>query len=260
MAVTLPTEARRRNKVVLALKHAIMECCDDKDAWLEMGYGTDTGSWIADHPRLLRSLDWGDPDYGSHVIAAVEHMLAQHPDNAQVLLEYRNGVLADWIRLREPGVYVDLYKDRGPVRTAVPEDVAGDHACFVIMSFSANPALQDFYDNAIKPTVETFGYHCERVDEQDFNGSIRDRIVQGIKTARFIVADVTEARPNCYYELGMAHALGKDVIHITHSLDDVHFDIRDFNFIVYRRQQELSDKLRRRIVATVGAAGGADLV
>ncbi len=254
MAVTLPTDVRRRNKVVLALKRAIMECCD-KDAWLELGYATGTQAWIVDHPRLLRSLDWGDSDYGPNVIAAVEHILAQHLDNVQVLLEYRNGVLADWIRDQEPDVYTDLYKGVGPLRTTIPAVPADDHMCFVIMSFSGDPALQDFYDNAIKPIVETLGYRCERVDEQDFNGGIRDQIVHDIKAARFIVADVTQARPNCYYELGMAHALGKDVIHITHSIDDVHFDIRDFNFIVYRRQRELADKLHKRIIATVGAAG-----
>ena len=231
-----------------------MECCD-KDAWLELGYATGTRAWIVEHPRLLRSLDWGDPDYGPNVIAAVEHILVQHSDNVQVLLEYRNGVLADWIRSQEPDVYADLYRGMGPRKIVLSVSPADDQICFVIMSFSGDPGLQDFYDNAIKPTVEALGYRCERVDEQDFNGSIRDQIVHDIEVARFIIADVTQARPNCYYELGMAHALGKEVIHITHSIDDVHFDIRDFNFIVYRRQHELADKLRKRIMATVGTAG-----
>lgn len=128
--------------------------------------------------------------------------------------------------------------------------------CFVIMSFSGNPILQDFYEKSIKPTVESLGYRCERIDEQEFNGSIRDRILQNIRQARFIIADVTEARPNCYYELGVAHSVGKEVIHLTNSTKDIHFDIKDFNFIVYSRQDELSRKLKQRIEATVGGSSG----
>jgi len=123
--------------------------------------------------------------------------------------------------------------------------------CFVIMSFSNNPQLQDFYDMAIKPTVEKLGFTCERVDEQEFNGSIKDKILQNIRKAKFIIADVTEARPNCYYELGIAHALGKNVIHLANSSNDIHFDINDFNFIIYNRATELKERLKARIESTV---------
>lgn len=123
--------------------------------------------------------------------------------------------------------------------------------CFVIMSFSNNPQLQDFYEMGVKPTVEELGYRCERVDEQDFNGSIKQKIIDNIKKAKFIIADVTEARPNCYYELGIAHALEKPVIHITNNTSDIHFDITDFNFIVYKRVGELKEKLEKRITNTI---------
>ncbi len=68
------------------------------------------------------------------------------------------------------------------------------------------------------------------------------------------MADVTEARPNCYYELGIAHALGKEVIHLANDSADIHFDIKDFNFILYSRVTDLQQKLEQRIAATVGTA------
>jgi hypothetical protein len=131
-----------------------------------------------------------------------------------------------------------------------------EELCFVIMSFSGNPRLKDFYGKAIKPTVRRLGYRCERVDEQHFNDSIRQRILDNIRRARFLIADMTEARPNCYYELGIAHALDKEVIHITNDIKDIHFDIRDFNFIVYDNIDGLKTKLRERIRATVGERSG----
>lgn len=139
---------------------------------------------------------------------------------------------------------------RDPQKPEIPE--INDELCFVIMSFSGNPQLKDFYDKAIKPTVRKLGYRCQRVDEQHFNDSVRFHILDNIRRARFIVADMTEARPNCYYELGIAHALEKEVIHLARESKDVHFDVHDFNFIIYERIDELKRRLHDRIVATVG--------
>ncbi len=134
----------------------------------------------------------------------------------------------------------------------VSSDNGDNDLCFVIMSFSGNPRLEDFYRKAIQPTVKRLGYQCKRVDEQQFNSSITARIRDNIRRARFIIADVTEARPNCYYELAVAHTLGKEVIHLTNNIQDVQFDIKDFNFIIYQTIDELRKKLRERIKATVG--------
>ncbi len=124
-------------------------------------------------------------------------------------------------------------------------------SCFVIMSFSNNPTLRDFYEKSIKPTVTKLGYKCERIDEKEFNGKIADEIIKNIKKSHFIIFDSTEARPNCYYELGVAHALGKEVIHISNSIENIHFDVRHFNFIIYSRIDELTKKLKNRIVHTI---------
>ncbi len=104
---------------------------------------------------------------------------------------------------------------------------------------------------AVKPTIEESGFRCERVDEQEFKGSIKDKILHNIRKAKFIVADVSESRPNCYYELGIAHALGKTVIHLANDSKDIHFDIHDFNFIIYSRVADLKDRLKKRIESTI---------
>ena len=123
--------------------------------------------------------------------------------------------------------------------------------CFVIMSFGGNPTLQDHYELAIRPTVEGFDLDCIRVDELDYNGKITEKIIGLIRNAHFIIADLTEERPNCYYELGYAHALNKIVIHTINKQSSIHFDVKDYNFIVYARVQELTERLRKRIEATL---------
>jgi hypothetical protein len=123
--------------------------------------------------------------------------------------------------------------------------------CFVIMSFGDNPTLQDHYDLGIKPTVEECGFECVRADEVEHNLRITETIIGLIRNAHFVVADLTDERPNCYYELGYAHALRKNVIHTINKESSVHFDVKDYNFIVYTRLQELRDRLKQRIEATV---------
>lgn len=151
-------------------------------------------------------------------------------------------------------IIIDEYKNNNSnQKISVPKyNKVDNEFCFMIMSFSENPIIQNSYKKAIKPIVSQFGYKCERIDEQEFNGHITEKIINNIKNARFIIADLTGARPNCYYELGIAHNLDKDVIHLTNSMKDIHFDIKDFNFIIYKNTEELMNKLKKRIQGTIG--------
>src|SRR5262245_13854859 len=119
--------------------------------------------------------------------------------------------------------------------------------CFVIMSFGDNPVLQDHYELGIRPVIEECGFECIRADEIEHNQRITSTVIDRIQHADFILADLTDERPNCYYELGYTHTLRKNVIHTINKASSVHFDVRDFNFIVYTRLQDLQEKLKNRI-------------
>ena len=56
-------------------------------------------------------------------------------------------------------------------------------------------------------------------------GLITDQIWQGIRRAEVLVADITGTNPNVFYELGLAHALGKEVILLSQSREPPPFDI-----------------------------------
>ncbi len=59
-----------RRQRILALAKAIQATFASSE-WVETGYLTSTDEYIDNHPRLLRSLFWGDEDYKGHVIDAV---------------------------------------------------------------------------------------------------------------------------------------------------------------------------------------------
>jgi len=162
-----------------------------------------------------------------------------------------------WDKQLQPG-FICRLTPRGLALVANPREleeifpIPKDDLCFVIMSFSEDKRLADFYRFGIKAAVEGAGYRCARVDEVEHNRRITDLVLQQIESSRFVVADLTEARPNCYYELCWAHRAKKDVVLSVHSSTPIHFDVKDYNFIVYESASELHDRLHRRIVESIG--------
>jgi hypothetical protein len=84
-----------RGRTIIALSGAVLGTFSSSE-WAELGYITDTDDWIDRHPRLLRSLSWGDDDYKGHVLDALKHILDKDPANLGRLLEYQP--IADWLK------------------------------------------------------------------------------------------------------------------------------------------------------------------
>lgn len=103
--------------------------------------------------------------------------------------------------------------------------------CFTLMPFSKE--FNDLYQDQLKPLIESLSLTCLRADEVFSTGAIIEDIWENINKARFLVADVTGRNPNVFYELGIAHAIDKEVIIITQKIDDVPFDTKHIRHIVY---------------------------
>jgi hypothetical protein len=87
--------------------------------------------------------------------------------------------------------------------------------CFVIMGFGKKTDYQTgrvldldaSYRNMIKPAVEDTGLECIRADEIVHSGVIDIPMYQQIFTADVVIADLSTANSNAFYELGVRHAL-----------------------------------------------------
>src|SRR6266851_244935 len=85
--------------------------------------------------------------------------------------------------------------------------------CFVLMPFDTE--LTKFYESAVKPVVQEFNMACERADDiAAGNTDILNDVWIWLNEARFMIADLTGRNANVYYELGIAHTLGKRVVSI----------------------------------------------
>ena len=103
--------------------------------------------------------------------------------------------------------------------------------CFVIMPFSES--FNEIYEKIYIPAMQAVGLEPLRADAIYDNQSIIHDIIQSIKDAALILAEVTGRNPNVNYELGMAHALEKEVVIVTSNKDDVPSDYRHLRYIHY---------------------------
>jgi hypothetical protein len=114
--------------------------------------------------------------------------------------------------------------------------------CFVAMPFDGS--CDSAYYNAILPACAELSVKCERLDADLSEQSIVQQIVNGIYDADVVIADITGANPNVFYELGISHALpypNKTIV-IAKKGTKIPFDIHSFRIIQY--DDEIKEGLR----------------
>jgi len=116
-------------------------------------------------------------------------------------------------------------------------------SCLVLMAFNADRELRLEIDRAIQDG----GFVALRLEEiVSPRSGLLSALGQALKDARCVIADLTEKNPNVFYELGLAHAMGKPTIIITGSMDDVPFDLQHLRIIRYDHSEDRAN-LRRQI-------------
>lgn len=111
------------------------------------------------------------------------------------------------------------------------------------------------YD-AIRQASENAGLRCRRADDIWENAAIIQDVVALIDRSRIVVCDCSGRNPNVFYEAGIAHTLGREVILITQSEHDIPFDLRHLRYIRYHNNGEgraaLTQALQARMQTLLG--------
>jgi hypothetical protein len=123
----------KANRVTLALGRAIEATFTPGD-WLELGLITDSDDIIRSHRRLLRSLEWGDPDYSGNILEVLPKILGDRrgprlsPRATDrfpnlTLVEEKVG-LKEWLAANDRQLYQELYAGEDSVVLNELDDAA----------------------------------------------------------------------------------------------------------------------------------------
>ena len=137
-------------------------------------------------------------------------------------------------------------RERPAIDTVVRDTV------FILMSMDPQDAALVDVHQTIRQVCGEFGLHASRIDDIEHSDRITDRVLEQIESAEFIVADLSGERPNVYYEIGYAHALGKRPILVRRAGTRLHFDLVVHNTPEYPNITTLREILRRRFEAILG--------
>lgn len=125
-----------------------------------------------------------------------------------------------------------------------------EQSCFVIGPFAESQSA--IYRSIIRPTVIELGLSCHRADELFTNRAIMEDIWRSLCTARVIIADLTDRNANVFYELGIAHTLGKETILLSkRDSERIPFDIQGIRQIRFEDSPSGGIELRRQLKATL---------
>ena len=105
-----------------------------------------------------------------------------------------------------------------------------DKVCFIISAIgeSGTPTREradKVYKYLIAPVCEDLGYKPIRVDHVNAVDNINETIINYLKTAHMVIADMTEHNPNAFYELGFRQALELPLVPIIESGGKLPFDV-----------------------------------
>lgn len=104
---------------------------------------------------------------------------------------------------------------------------------------------------SIQGACSEIGLRCKRADDIWANSTIIQDIFDLIFVSTIVVVDFTGRNSNVMYETGIAHTLGKHVVPITQSMDDIPFDLQSHRVLKYLPNEEglqtLQSELSRRL-------------
>lgn len=239
MRQELPREMRYR---LLKLKNEISERFTESN-WEELGVFVGCTEIINGEDRLYRSLRFQDPDYDGHILSVLEKIARQ---DARMIDDVEQYVLSKFSLEDLGDVSLNGMICR-PKVFAIPDHVT-DQTLVALMI----PFAKEFENvtHAIKLAAEDVGLRCERANDIWEDATIIQDIFSLIYRARIVVCDFSSRNPNVFYEAGIAHTLGREVVPLVQNKGDIPFDLQHHRHLMYFPNEqglaELKNSLRDR--------------
>jgi len=126
---------------------------------------------------------------------------------------------------------------------------ASDGKPYVFVAMPFRKETDDTYEYGIQNAVRASGFVCERADLSVFTGDVMEWVKQRIKSASLVVADLTDANPNVYLEVGYAWGAGVPTVLLVRDQGTLKFDVRGQRCLPYDRIKDLEIALTKELSA-----------
>lgn len=201
------------------------------------GYGLDEQeAFEAEIAGLVDAFQANDVPESLERVTVVE----RNPGRATRLAGFLAGLLPDGL-LKTASVVTD--ETDGPaerLRAAGYASATKPHV-FVAMPFKEE--MDDVFHYGIQSAVNAAGFLCERADVSSFTGDVIEWVRRRIRTAALVIADLTDANPNVYLEVGYAWGVGVRTVLVVRDTNHLTFDVRGQRCLVYKKIKHLEDLL-----------------
>ncbi len=205
-------DAHERKKVAVIARYA-NESFSAGD-WLSLGQATGGLKVIQEHPRLLRSLSFGDDDYSMCVSEVLESIFQESPDKIDEIIDLFDIDL--WYEQKEPAKYAKIFSG---TTSPTPRFWADGYLRVFISHLSANKRTV----SALKAAMAHWGMSAF-VAHEDIEPSKewQHEIELALETMDVMVPVVEPGFREsnwCCQEVGFAMGRGLDVIPLRAGLD-----------------------------------------
>jgi hypothetical protein len=119
---------------------------------------------------------------------------------------------------------------------------------FVLMPF--DEPWSDRIWEMLQETSASKGLRIERADNR-YGPIVMEDVWSGIMECGLIIADVTGWNPNVFYELGIAHTVGKETILISQRVNRFPFDTQGLRHLLYEDTPAGLRALREQLINAV---------
>ncbi len=227
---------KEEGKEFIEVKNQIKQLFTHSD-WLELGYLIGASDIINGHPRLLRSFDFGDDDYDGNILEVLDQIINREPKNigeikSYISNKYSTPLVSEFISTAHTEVPKKMITFSPQVFT-IPSKEQNKKLVAVMFPFNLTNTFE-----SIKRCCDGLGLECKKADDIWQNSTFIQDIFDLIFTCEVVIADFTGKNPNVFYEVGIAHTLGKTVIPITQSIDDIPADLRHHRVLKYLLTKE----------------------
>ena len=118
---------------------------------------------------------------------------------------------------------------------------------FIAMALNLKDSTQDKTRDFIVEALSEMDIHAKTSNGWAEMEKVSEDILDSIKTAQLIIADLTNNKPQVYYNAGYGHALGKVVIYIAKKGSSLKFDLGEKQIIYYANPPQLKAKIKEKI-------------